>query len=64
MDAARTLDLDEIGLMLPGLPIKTGEGDKYPAETLQLMQYSEDLGYYEFLGEPISFEGETATAAD
>ena len=62
MDAARTLDLTDTGLTLPGLPIATGLDDKYPAETLQPMQYSEELGYYEFLGEPISFEGETATA--
>jgi branched-chain amino acid transport system substrate-binding protein len=62
MDAARTLDLANVGLMLPGLPIATGEDDKYPAETLQPMQYSEALGYYEFLGDPISFEGETANA--
>ncbi|MEL7206662.1 MAG: ABC transporter substrate-binding protein [Actinomycetota bacterium] len=62
MEAARTLDLAEVGLLLPGLPVATGEGDKFPAETLQPMQYNEELGYYEFLGEPISFEGETATA--
>jgi branched-chain amino acid transport system substrate-binding protein len=64
MEAARTLDLTDTGLTLPGLPIVTGEDDKFPAETLQLMQYDEALGYYEFLGEPISFEGESATAAD
>lgn len=64
MEAARNLDFANIGLMLPGLSITTGPDDKYPAETLQLMQYSEALGYYEFLGEPISFEGETASAVD
>jgi branched-chain amino acid transport system substrate-binding protein len=62
MEAARTLDLSDVGLMLPGLPIATGDGDKFPAETLQLMQYSEALGYYDFLGDPVSFEGESAEA--
>jgi branched-chain amino acid transport system substrate-binding protein len=62
MNQALNLDLAEVGLLLPGLPAVTGEGDKYPVETLQVMQYSGDLEYYEFLGEPISFEGETATA--
>ena len=33
---------------------------KFPEEVLQLMQYSEDLGYYEFLGDPQDFEGQTA----
>ena len=62
METARTLDLTDVGLLLPGLPFATGEGDPFPAETLQPMQYSEDLGYYEFLGDPISFEGETLDA--
>jgi hypothetical protein len=34
--------------------------DKFPEEVLQLMQYNEDLGYYEFLGDPQDFEGQTA----
>ena len=34
--------------------------DKFPEEVLQLMQYNEELGYYEFLGEPQDFEGQTA----
>ena len=61
MEAARNLDLEDVGLMLPGLPVRGGEDDKFLVETMQLMQYSEALGYYEFLGEPTSFEGETAS---
>jgi branched-chain amino acid transport system substrate-binding protein len=60
MEAARNLDLEDVGLMLPGLPVRGGEDDKFLFETMQLMQYNEALGYYEFLGEPTSFEGETA----
>lgn len=38
MKQAASLDLD-IGLMLPGVRIKTGEGDFYPVEGMQLMTF-------------------------
>lgn len=59
----RALNLPELitGLSLPQSAFTTALGeDKFPLEILQLMQYSEDLGYYEFLGEPQDFEGQTA----
>jgi len=49
------------GLSLPESSVNTVLGeDKFPEEVLQLMQYNEDLGYYEFLGDPQDFEGQTA----
>lgn len=49
------------GLALPQSAFNTVLGeDKFPEEVLQLMQYNEDLGYYEFLGEPQDYEGQTA----
>lgn len=60
MEAARTIDRDEIGLSLPGVPVRMGEGDKFPSETLQLMQYSEADELWAFLGELQDFEGRTA----
>ena len=48
------------GLSLPTSPFNTSIDDKFPEEVLQLMQYNEELGYYEFLGEPQDFEGQTA----
>jgi branched-chain amino acid transport system substrate-binding protein len=49
------------GLALPQSPFNTSIDDKFPEEVLQLMQYSEDLGYYEFLGDPQDFEGQTGS---
>ncbi len=61
MEQALSIDNLVTGLALPTSPFNTILGiDKYPEEVLQLMQYSEDLGYYEFLGEPQDFEGQTA----
>jgi len=61
MEQALSIDNLVTGLSLPTSPFNTILGiDKYPEEVLQLMQYSEDLGYYEFLGEPQDFEGQTA----
>jgi len=61
MEQALSIDSLVTGLALPTSPFNTVLGiDKYPEEVLQLMQYSEDLGYYEFLGEPQDFEGQTA----
>ena len=61
MEAALSLDGVVAGVSLPTSPVTTVLGeDKFPLELLQLMQYSEDLGYYEFLGDVQDFEGQTA----
>jgi branched-chain amino acid transport system substrate-binding protein len=62
MEQALNIDNLITGLSLPTSAFNTSieDGDKFPEEVLQLMQYSEDLGYYEFLGEPQDFEGRTA----
>jgi branched-chain amino acid transport system substrate-binding protein len=59
MEASMSLENHTTGLSLPQSPFNTSIEDKFPEEVLQLMQYSEDLGYYEFLGEPADFEGRT-----
>jgi branched-chain amino acid transport system substrate-binding protein len=60
MEQALSMENLEPGLIIPGMALNTSLEDKFPIEVLQLMQYSEDLGYYEFLGEPEDFEGATA----
>lgn len=61
MEQALTLDNLVTGLALPTSPFDTDLGeDKFPEEVLQLMQYDDSLGYYEFLGEPDDFEDRTA----
>jgi branched-chain amino acid transport system substrate-binding protein len=62
MEAALNIDNSVAGLSLPTSAFNTSiaDSDKFPEEVLQLMQYSEQLGYYEFLGDPQDFEGQTA----
>jgi branched-chain amino acid transport system substrate-binding protein len=62
MEQALNLDDLTTGLVLPSTTFNTSiDGpDKFPLEVLQLMQYSDELGYYEFLGDPQDFEGQTA----
>jgi branched-chain amino acid transport system substrate-binding protein len=62
MEQALNIENLTTGLTLPESVINTSiaDGDKFPLEVLQLMQYSEQLGYYEFLGDPQDFEGQTA----
>lgn len=59
MEAAYGMDGLEAGMLLPGVSLTTGEGDGYPAETLQIIQYDGDAGYYVEVGDPYEFEGET-----
>jgi hypothetical protein len=62
MEQALNIDNLVTGLALPASAFNTSiaDGDKFPEEVLQLMQYSDQLGYYEFLGDPQDFEGQTA----
>ena len=41
MDAVRNMDA-EIGLLLPGIRIKTGEGDGYPIQSVQIMRFRDE----------------------
>ena len=60
MEQAYNLDHLITGLALPQSAFNTSLEDKFPEEVLQLMQYNEANGYYDFLGEPQDFEGQTA----
>ena len=60
MEAAYGFDGFGGAMLLPGVTLNTGPGDGYPAETLQLIQYDGDAGYYVELGDPVSYEGQTA----
>jgi branched-chain amino acid transport system substrate-binding protein len=54
MDAARSLDL-EVPLLLPGIKIKTGEGDGYPIESVQVAEFNGES--WELQGDVYSNEG-------
>ena len=54
MEAVRNMDA-EIGLLLPGIRIKTGEGDGYPIQSNQIMR---------FQGENWKLEGEVINSSE
>jgi branched-chain amino acid transport system substrate-binding protein len=41
MDAVRNMDT-EIGLLLPGVRVKTGDGDGYPLQSVQMMRFRDE----------------------
>ena len=67
MEQAYNLDDLVTGPVAAPSPFNTSiDGTSSPKRCCSSMQYSEELGYYEFLGEPQDFEGQTAevTPAD
>lgn len=62
MESVRNLEATDVGLLLPGTTVATGEDDAYFGETLELAQYvfDGDASYFELSGEPSDFEGQTA----
>ncbi len=60
MEQAYNLQDLTAGLSLPDSTFNTSLEDKFPEEVLQLMQYNEAEGHYDFVGDPQDFEGQTA----
>ena len=59
MQSAYSLDGVEVGLLLPGVTFTTnGAEDPFPIETLQIGQYNGE--YFDFVGDPIDLEGQSA----
>jgi branched-chain amino acid transport system substrate-binding protein len=54
MDAVRNMDAEQ-GLLLPGIRVKTGEGDGYPLQSMQIMRFKGENWKLE--GKVISSEG-------
>ena len=50
MDAVRNMDA-EVGLLLPGIRIKTGDGDGYPIQSVQMMRFRDEN--WQLLGDVI-----------
>jgi branched-chain amino acid transport system substrate-binding protein len=66
IDAMHTLDLADIGLMIPGATVKTSKDDPFVAENLQIVQYDAAAKHFDNVGDILDFEGKTAdlTPAD
>jgi branched-chain amino acid transport system substrate-binding protein len=39
MKAVENLDNEEVGMLLPGVTVNTGQGDRFPIESMQLMRF-------------------------
>jgi branched-chain amino acid transport system substrate-binding protein len=52
----------ELPLALPGISVKTGEGDTFPIEAMQIAQFNG--GVWELQGEVLDFEGETPVPSE
>jgi branched-chain amino acid transport system substrate-binding protein len=52
----------ELPLALPGVSVKTGEGDYFPIEAMQVAQFNG--GTWELQGDVIDYEGETPVPAE
>ena len=66
LESMRTIDTEDVGLLIEGIPAKMSADDPFLAENLQLIQYNSAEQYFEDVGEVIDFEGRTAelTPAD
>jgi branched-chain amino acid transport system substrate-binding protein len=63
MESVRNLSASDVGLLLPGVTVTTGEDDPYFGESLQLAQYEFTAegarNHFVPQGELVDFEGET-----
>ena len=64
MEAMHSLDVSDVGLLLPGVVVATGADDAYMGEALQPAQYEftgeGQRNHFVPQGEIVDFEGETA----
>jgi branched-chain amino acid transport system substrate-binding protein len=63
MEAMRDFEASELGVLLPGVTVKTGEGDAFLGEAYNTMQYEftapDARNHFVLLGEVTDLEGQT-----
>ncbi|HEY8525209.1 MAG TPA: ABC transporter substrate-binding protein [Acidimicrobiales bacterium] len=64
MESLRNLEVSDVGLLLPGVTVRTGPDDPYMGEQLQLVRYNfqgaDARNYFETVGDIADYEGQTA----
>jgi branched-chain amino acid transport system substrate-binding protein len=66
MESLHDLSATDIGVLLPGITVKSGADDSYFGETYNLEKYKyvgsadTDVNRFDLVGDPIDFEGKTA----
>lgn len=61
MEAARTLDVEGVGLMMPDIRMSVDAKDWFLGETFTLVRYDGSKGYFVTEGEMLDFNGKTAS---
>ena len=59
METARTLDVKDVGLLMPGVTLSVDAKDWFLGETFTLVQYRRRLGHFELVGDLLDFQGQT-----
>ncbi len=60
METARTIDVRDVGLLMPGVSLSVDAEDWFLGEMFSLVQYSVAVGHFELVGDILDFQGETA----
>lgn len=64
MESVRNLEVSDVGVLLPGVTVSTGEDDPYMGESLMLAQYEftgeGERNHFVPTGDLVDFEGETS----
>jgi branched-chain amino acid transport system substrate-binding protein len=65
MESLHDLSASDVGVLLPGITVKSGPDDPYFGETYNLMKYKwvgsgeNDINRFELVGDPVDNEGQT-----
>lgn len=59
IDSMRSIDTEDLGLLIDGVTARMSDDDPFLAENLQLVQYNAAEAYFENVGDVIDFEGRT-----
>lgn len=60
METARTLDVSDVGLLMPGVKLFVDAKDRFLGEEFTLVQYSAANKYFDLVGSILDFNGDTA----
>lgn len=60
METARTLDVQDVGLLMPGVTLFVNAKDWFLGETFTLAKYNAAAGHFELVGDLLDFNGQTA----
>ena len=60
MEAMHNMDISGVGMLIDGVKAKTGPGDPFISEYLQMAQYDGAAAHFNNVGELLDFEGKTA----